>query len=187
MAEYAYLVGYDDDDEVGRRRRRGGGGRRGQRRRDERRNPAPRLAPPPQAVEVRKLPPPRRQAFEAAADRFQVMPLGNVAVPGLGSAQLVARVQREIQGNRITLIAIDTLSGLSTEAILIDDIKVGTVSQLAGNTSLPLSTFSQVATGIMMEMTPAPAGIDVTVYLTNLSPNIVSVSGAIVGKTRGNT
>ena len=184
MAEYAYLVGYDDDDEVGRRRRRrggggGGGGRRGQRRRAERRNPPP--------ARIKLPPPPPPQGFAANPDRFQVMPLGNVAVPGLGSAQLVARVQREIQGNRITLIAIDTVSGLSTEAILIDDIKVGTVSQLAGNTSLPLSTFSQTATGIMMEMTPAPAGIDVTVYLTNLSPNICSVSGAIVGKTRGNT
>lgn len=181
MADYAYLVGYDDD-EVGARR----GRRRRRGRRDDRRDP-PRMRPAPQAVEVRKLPPPRRQAFEAAADRFQVMPLGQVAVPGLGSAQLVARVQREIQGNRLSLIAIDTVSGLSTDAILIDDIKVGTVSQLAGNTSLPLSTFSQVATGIMMEMTPAPAGIDITVYMTNLSPNIVAVSGAVVGKTRGNT
>jgi len=182
MAEYAYLVGYDDDDEVGARR---GRSRRKGRRRGRRAPPG--LKPAPQAVEVRKLPPPRRQAFEAANDRFQVMPLGNVIVPGLGSAQLVARVQREIQGNRVSLVAIDTVSGLSTEAILIDDLKVGTVSQLAGNTSLPLSTFSQVATGIMMEMTPAPAGIDITVYLTNLSPNPVAVSGAVVGKTRGNS
>lgn len=185
MPPYARFVGYDDDqfdDDVGSVYDVGEvGARRGRARRSYRRGGRQGSRRAAVRGGGRGQPP-----LQPSPQRFQAMPLGSITLAASASGNLVARVQREIQGNRLSLTAL-TAAGAISNAILVTDLKVGTVSQFAGNTSLPADIFFNNATGIVMEMTPAPGGIDITLFLTNTDAvNAVTVSGAIIGKTRGN-
>ena len=93
---------------------------------------------------------------------------------GPTSAVLIAEPQRRGKPNRLTTVK--ALSALATGLLTITDIKVGTLSQLVSNQSIPFDMFAPDAVGTELEIAEVGPGIQVALA--------ISLSGALaVGET----
>lgn len=110
-----------------------------------------------------------------ATDRQVPLGLGIANVAASGTAILSAVVQRPMQPRRLVLSS----SGLAS--FIVNDIKIGSMSQLAGVDQLPAELFSDVAVGTGVLFTPAGSGITVSVVVTNTSNGALAISGAMLG------
>lgn len=110
-----------------------------------------------------------------ASQRRVPLGLGSANVAAGATAILSAVVQRPLQPGRLVLSS-DTLA-----AFLVNDIKVGSMSQLAGTSGLAAETFSDVAQDVGVMFTPAGSGITVSVSVTNTGAQAAVISGTLLG------
>ena len=179
-------------------------GRRGKRRRNERRDnrrgggggqaQKPRLLPAPQAMQVRPAGEPMRHQLIPNAARRQPLGIPVTQVPAAtgptapGFAQAVVNVQREFQGQRLILSAIengvptvpDALSGVALSIFL-----VGSVNQLPSGVPQTAQGYRADAIAAELELTPATVGTIITIGFQNFLSQSVTVSGVLFGMTRG--
>ena len=113
----------------------------------------------------------------AGRQRVQVFGLGSVAVAiGPGTAFVLdAVVQKPTQFDRMIVGATDL------GATVIDNLRIGTRSQLAGVEGLPAAMFQADAAGAGIAFDPCSTGVTVTVNGTNNSGNINTVAIGFYG------
>ena len=98
-------------------------------------------------------------------------------VPG-ASGQMQARVLKPIQAQRLILGA----SGGPLDGIIVNNIRVGVDSQLAGTGGLPATMFERDSTGSEVQWNPAQTGTDITLDVQNIDPvNTIIISAGIYG------
>ena len=158
------------------------GRRRGRSRRRERR--AMRRAP--EQLEVKKLNPPMRHTLDPSNRRVQPLGFTPIIIAAGGTGVATVNVQREFQGERLILTAIDTVTGLDvTFALQLTQFLVGSVNQLPSGAPQPCIAYTATAIATSIMMTPATVGTIIQLGFTSGAANIVSVSGVFFGTTRG--
>jgi hypothetical protein len=113
------------------------------------------------------------------AGRRILFGLGSVSVPAAGSAILEAVVQRPFQARRALL------SGSGLANVVVNDIKIGSLSQLAGTEAIPAETFADVAQDVGIQFDPAGPGVTISVFLSNTGNAPEAVSGGLIGISSG--
>lgn len=89
--------------------------------------------------------------------------LAQLAIAAGATVDVTNRPQIRFRGERLvipsTLVAIGTF--------LVQDIKVGNVSQFPASGGLPASTFSELGVGVRLQLDTADPAIDVVIRVTN--------------------
>lgn len=168
-------------------------GRRGKRRRETRRdNRQLRRAPAPMVVKPAGAP--MRHQLNPNSARRQPLGIPPTLVPAAtgptapGFAQAQVNVQREFQGQRLILSAIETgvptvpdaLSGVALSVFL-----VGSVNQLPSGVAQSGQGYRADAIDAQLELTPATIGTIITIGYQNFLTQPVTVTGVMFGMTRG--
>ena len=115
------------------------------------------------ALQGPRVPESRPRSITAGEDRVQPFGFGTVTVAAGDTVQRVQRVQKAFQPTRLILSSPDPLSNFQ-----IEDIKIGTSSQLAGLGGVPASAFDALAEDASIVFAPAQTGIDISVEIRNL-------------------
>ncbi len=168
----AEVIGYDDDEEVGVtipfstfRALRGRLGRA--------------IAKPPASWKAPQAQPRTLgRRVIATKQRRRYLPLGQVTLAAGADGQLQVTVQGPIQGERLILEA-NSPAG----EVTVENIRVGTRSQLEGTEAMPVEAFARDATGSALRLDPATTGVQVTIDLNNAGAAAAIVSGVLIGVT----
>lgn len=122
-------------------------------------------------------------------DAQLMSPLG-IGAGTLSSVALVllltAKPQRPFRGERL-VVDIRRSAGAVNVNVRITDFKIGENSQLVGSNALPADTFSPLAEGVRLALTPATPGVDIVLrFETTAVPvgETVDVSAAIIGRAQ---
>ena len=193
VGDWGDFVGMDGfyDDDIGARRRRGirrwrRGGRVGPRPgiRFRRKNPT---------AMVKPARPVARHTLDPSNARRQPLGLPVTTVPAAtaptapGVADIQVNVQREFQGERLVLQAVDVLTGGIANATVVSQFLIASVNQLPSGQPLPVSAFVPNAFDTFLELTPATVGALYQLQFQNFNTAVggdAVVSGAVFGMTR---
>lgn len=164
------------------------GARRGRRRRRTRR--MARRAP--KQVQLKKLPPVRRASLDPSEARRQVVgittqgaPIPGAVGPLAGEGTVQVNIQRDFQGQRLVLSALDTVTGLEANfACAINQFLIGSVNQLPAGDPIGLIAFRPDAIDSWLSLSPASPGVIIRIGFQNFSPNPVAINGGIYGMTQ---
>lgn len=88
-------------------------------------------------------------------------------------------MQRPFQARRALL------SGSGLANVVVNDIKIGSLSQLAGTEAIPAETFADVAQDVGIQFDPAGPGVTISVFLSNTGNAPEAVSGGLIGISSG--
>lgn len=174
---------YDLDDEIGARGRRRRRARRS-RRRERRRGPE--LKPAPKNFRLSPTGPAQRMAFTPSSERRQILGIGTTVPLAAGASVTVqTNVQRDFQGQRLILSALDTVAGTEVNfAVTLTAFLIGSSNQLPSGNPISLIAFRADSIASQLELTPATVGTIVSMTFANGAANPVSIGGGIYGITR---
>ncbi|MCP5118414.1 MAG: hypothetical protein GY953_46980 [bacterium] len=120
-----------------------------------------------------------RRSITAGTDRRQPFGFGTQTIAAGNTGTLTQRVQKAFQPERLILSSPDPLSNIE-----VTDIKIGTISQLAGVGAVGAALFDALAEDAYILFKPAPTGVDVTIEVTNLdATNPHDLTASFIGIT----
>jgi hypothetical protein len=133
--------------------------------------PARRLAPSanyPSGMGLRTTAPTRAREY--------VMGVDSVAtIAAAATLAVAARPQVVFRPDRIVIPA------SIADAFIINDIKVGKNSQLAGGGAVPAAAFANTAVGVRLKLDTAQISQDILISVTNVSAGAVRFLAALIG------
>jgi hypothetical protein len=109
--------------------------------------------------------------------RELILPIDSVATVGAGLTVLITpRPQKRFRAERIIV-------GSSIAAFfLVNDVKVGNVSQFLQSGAIPAEVFSQNAFGVRLKMDTASPALDFVISVTNIDVAAHRFNGAVIGE-----
>jgi len=118
--------------------------------------------------------PQRAKVINRGATRLQRLALGigSTSVGATSSAVVTVTPQVPFKLERFITTSV---------SLAINDIKVGTNSQLVGAGSIPIEVFAKDAIGVGLKGDTAVPGVDIALYVSNATAGALVCAGAYIG------